>query len=77
MTHENLVQVAVDAIMSYLNSHPDSADTIEGIHEWWIEWPALPESILVTHMALIQIEQSGLLERRYISGREIWRLARA
>jgi hypothetical protein len=72
MTHENLVRVTADAIISYLNSHPDSADTIEGIHEWWIEWPSLPESMLVTHMALIQLEQAGLLSRRNVSYREIW-----
>lgn len=75
MNHEDLVQVTADAILGYLQLHNSSADTIEGIHEWWIEWPSVPESILVTHLALLQLEQAGLVERRCFSNREIWRLA--
>lgn len=76
MTCEALVQFAADAIMRYLLSHHESADTVEGIHEWWIEWPAASESIFITYTALVELESSGAIERRLVSNREIWRLAK-
>lgn len=76
MTCEARVQFAADAIMRYLQAHHESADTVEGIHEWWIEWPAESESIFITYTALIDLESRGIIERRQMSHREIWRLAR-
>lgn len=77
MTCEALVQFASNAIMRHLQAHQECADTIEGIHEWWIEWPVASESIFVTYTALIELESSGVIERRLVSNREIWRLARS
>jgi aryl-phospho-beta-D-glucosidase BglC (GH1 family) len=74
--NEHLVQFAVDAIMSYLQSYPDSADTIHGVHEWWIGWPGTPEHIAVTATALAKLEQAHLIERRRIGNTEIWRRPR-
>lgn len=76
MTSNPLVQFAADAILRYLQAHGESADTVEGIHEWWIEWPAASESIFITYTALIQLEDLGAVERKLISNREIWRRAR-
>ncbi|RDU94721.1 hypothetical protein [Trinickia dinghuensis] len=74
MIDDDLVRVAADAIMRYLHSHPHSADTVEGIHEWWIDWPSMPESLTITHIALVRLEAAGLLECRRVSNREVWRL---
>jgi hypothetical protein len=74
---ENLIQFAIDAITSYLTLHPGAADTIEGIHLWWIRWPNIPESILVTAAALEKLEQTGLIEHQSVGNRKIWRLPRA
>ena len=74
---ENLNHFCANAIMSYLGAHPDSADTVEGIHQWWIRWPDIPESILVTAAALAQLERAGRIEKQRIGNREIWRLPRA
>lgn len=71
---ENLIQFAVNSITDYLNAHPESADTVEGIHQWWIEWPGIAESISITSIALKQLEQTGQIERRRIGNQEIWRL---
>ena len=57
-----------------LSGHPESADTVEGIHQWWIEWPGIAESISITSIALKQLEQTGQIERRSIGNQEIWRL---
>jgi hypothetical protein len=73
---ERLVQYAVDAIVSYLQSHPDSADTIYGVHEWWIGWPGPPEPIIVTAAALEHLERAHLVERRRIGNTDIWRRPR-
>ncbi len=74
--NENLVQFAADAIEIYLNAHPDSADTIEGIHQWWILWPDHAPLMVVTAAALAQLEQANRIERRRIGNLEIWRLPR-
>ncbi|MFZ6675466.1 hypothetical protein [Undibacterium sp. Xuan67W] len=73
---EKLKQFASDAITSYLILHPDAADTIEGIHLWWIRWPTIPESILVTASALAKLEKAGLIENQSVGNRYIWRRPR-
>ena len=73
---EKLLEFAVAAIHTHLQAHPASADTVEGVHQWWIRWPGLPESIDVTIAALEQLEQSGFLERLRAGNREIWRRPR-
>ncbi len=76
MTCEARVQFVADAIMRHLHAHVESADTVEGIHEWWIDWPAVPDSVFITYAALVELENGGAVERRTVSNREIWRLAR-
>lgn len=73
---DRIIQYAVDAIVSYLQSHPDSVDNIHGVHEWWIPWPGTPEPIIVTAKALEQLEQANLIERRRIGNTEIWQRPR-
>lgn len=73
---EQLIQFACDSIKNYLHTSPTSADTAIGIHQWWIQWNDLPESILITTIALRRLEESGLLERRVIGNQELWRLRR-
>lgn len=70
---ESLIKFAMDAIEGYLQKYPDSADTVEGIHQWWIRWPNFPESISITLTALEHLEQAGTVERRKIGKRKIWR----
>lgn len=73
MMDENLIQFVKNEILSYINIHPDSADTLEGVHQWWIQWPDIPESIVVTAAALAQLEAEHLMERRRFSSQEVWR----
>jgi hypothetical protein len=74
MTDADLVRFAANAILHYLQRHPGSADTAEGIHEWWIAWPDIPESILITCIALEQLEQEHKIEHSDVANRRIWRL---
>lgn len=70
---DKFVQFAANEILRYLVARPDSADTIEGIHQWWICWPGLPESMSVTAAALQQLEKNAMMQRIHIGNREIWR----
>ncbi len=67
------IEYAINAIQSFLAARPDSADTIEGIHNWWIDWGELPESIAITEQALQQLKEHGLMRSVVIGNREIWR----
>lgn len=53
----------VDAILRYLASHPDAADTSEGIAKWWLpsERGVDTEAVL---SALARLEAQGLVHRR-------------
>jgi hypothetical protein len=66
---EHLTEI-VDAILRYLDSHPDAADTVEGIAKWWLPkaWCADARSVLV---ALERLEAQGLVHRRINADRHV------
>ena len=64
------------SILIYLSSRPDAADTVEGIHQWWIQWPDVPEPVSVTMAALEHLEAVGFLERLQTGNRQFWRRRR-
>ena len=69
-----LISTAVDAIIGYLTGRPLAADTIEGIHCYWIQWDNdAPEMIAVTEAALLHLEEIGFVERTKAGNRDIWR----
>lgn len=72
-----LIAFAANAIREYLRQRPESADTLEGVHNWWIRWPGIPESPAVTGIALERLEASGEVERVRIGGRMLWRRRQA
>jgi Fe2+ or Zn2+ uptake regulation protein len=53
----------VDAILRYLHSHPDAADTVEGIAKWWLPTAWCVDVRSVQH-ALSRLEAQGLVHRR-------------
>jgi hypothetical protein len=67
------VQFVKTEIRGFLARHPGSADTIEGIQNWWIRWPGIPESMSVTAAALASLEGDGVLMRLQIGNSVIWR----
>jgi len=70
---DKLVQAAVEAITSYLTARPAAADTVEGIHCYWIQWEDIPELVAVTEAALLHLEQTGFVKRTKAGKRDIWR----
>jgi hypothetical protein len=73
---EQLVDFAETAIREFLAVRQDSADTLEGIHRWWICWPDLAESPVVTQIALERLESAGELERFKVGNSILWRRSR-
>jgi hypothetical protein len=67
---ETKVNAAAIAILHYLHLHPWSADTLEGIQQWWI--PS-DETELVVQLALERLEADRLVESVPIGGRLLWR----
>jgi len=64
---------AKESIRRYLETRPNSADTLEGIHQWWINWPSYPPRIEVTLVALEQLQLEGFVESIKIGNQLIWR----
>ena len=66
---ESLTEV-VEAILRYLHSHPDAADTVEGIARWWLpaEWCVDLRTVLA---ALSRLEAQGLVHRRTNADRHV------
>ena len=71
------IQSSMNSIRRHVEVHPNAADTLEGIHHYWIEWPTsqLPH-ISCTFVALTELETEGLMERFQFSNRELWRRRR-
>jgi hypothetical protein len=67
------VRFAINAIINHVNARPASADTVEGIHLGWIQWPGTPEPVAVTSAALEQLERDGFMQRVMVGNRELWR----
>lgn len=76
MVDKQTVLFAEAAIREFLAQRPESADTLEGIHRWWIRWPVLPESPVITTIALERLESAGEVERLAIGNSVLWRRAR-
>ncbi|MFB9990480.1 hypothetical protein ACFFLM_00540 [Deinococcus oregonensis] len=73
---EDLIRFASNEIINHVNANPESADTVQGIHQWWIQWPNFPESTQVTVTALEQLQRDGLMEMVGAGNRGLWRRRR-
>ena len=76
MHEHNMIDYAISAIRNFLQERPDSADTLEGIHSWWIRWPELEESSMVTQTALERLQARGEVEQIRLGSRVLWRRRR-
>lgn len=62
-----------DVIAAYVEQHPLAADSVEGIHLWWLD-SLFP--LETTQAALELLEEEGLLERLPSGRVTVWRRRR-
>jgi hypothetical protein len=55
-------------ILRYVERHPRSAETPEGIARWWLSRQRLEEAIDAVRAALDELVSEGKLERHVITG---------
>lgn len=75
-------RVAIDsaaaAIARYLNDHPNSGDTLEGVIEWWLARQRERDSVITVSGALDQLIANGTVDKtEYSGGRVLYSLAPA
>ena len=73
MTDEKNIEYAVSAIRRFLHERPESADTLDGIHRWWIHWPLQQEASLTTLKALERLERLGEVRQLKLGTSILWR----
>ncbi len=60
------------AIQRYLEDRPESSDTLEGIHHYWIRTRG-EESMELTQAALDYLSAAGFIESSTTGSRQLWR----
>jgi hypothetical protein len=70
----NAERVAAE-ILAYLYEHPNAADTMEGIADWWLPQQRLTENLTLIHAALRLLLARGLIHKRRLpDGQTIYRV---
>jgi hypothetical protein len=67
------VVAVAESIRRYLRVRPRAADTVDGIHQWWVDWGDLEQSPAITEIALQLLQARGEMEPVDIGGRQVWR----
>lgn len=67
--NQQLSEVA-EAILRYLDDHPDAADTVDGIAQWWIPAHCRADRQSV-QSALTRLEALGAVRRRTLTDRHV------
>lgn len=73
MDSNTIIELAMAQIRQHLQRHPQAADTLEGVHSWWL---ASQEPPAITEMALQQLQANGEVEVLKIGSRVLWRARR-
>jgi hypothetical protein len=63
-----LVDELAAEILTYLQAHPDAADSLEGIVQWWIVHDRFLRGVAATGRALDRLVDEGRMERITLAG---------
>jgi len=70
-------QERCDAILQYLQNHPDAGDTVEGIAQWWLAQQDAGEDEVLVEQALNHLVKQGLVARHVlVDGTILYTVAR-
>jgi hypothetical protein len=71
---EKLADEVSREILAYLDAHPDAADSLEGVVQWWIVQPRFLRGLSAVGKALERLVEEGEVERvRGPDGRPLYR----
>ena len=62
-TPDSDVRQLADAIRQYLSKHPDAADTLEGVVNWWLLRQRYENAMAMVNQALELLVQQGDLTK--------------
>lgn len=77
MSDLDKVELVTGAIRRYLAGNPKAADTLDGIHRWWIDWGDEEESREATERALARLVEQGVMESVEIANRRVFHARRS
>jgi hypothetical protein len=63
---EDVEQKVTREIRRYLDAHPDAADTIDGVLQWWLSPESASASRETVHRALARLIASGDVKSRVL-----------
>jgi Fe2+ or Zn2+ uptake regulation protein len=64
-------------ILDYLRKNPDTADTLEGITEWWIESERVDYAVdEVAEILEVLLDKGLLIKTKYKNGSVVYKLAK-
>ena len=67
------VMHVADQIEGYLKSHPNAADTIEGITKWWLTGQGIEVSSLIVQQALDYLGSKSVVKcNANLSGNKVY-----
>lgn len=73
---ESDLMFAMNSIKSFVAERPNAADTLEGIHYFWIQWDRPIPEMSVTLHALDLLADDEIMEERELGDQIIWRACR-
>ena len=60
-------KILAEQIVRYLKSHPEAADSLEGIAKWWIPQQQYIESVEKVYKALNYLIENKIVSRKILS----------
>ena len=71
------VDSVAQEIERYLETHPQAADSLEGISTWWVSRQRIRQELAVVRAALEQLTRSGVVMSRYVTDKHdvVYRLS--
>ena len=63
------------AILNYLEEHPDAMEAVNGIAEWWIARSQIRVEVEALRRVLKELTESGVLKEMQVTGETYYRLA--
>jgi Fe2+ or Zn2+ uptake regulation protein len=61
-------EVVASEIATYLAEHPDAADTVVGIRQWWLSRSSESASIATVRLALKELRRRGVVKATRVLG---------